>query len=60
MSTKKMNPLGYLELPSGPKAIFPMNDIFLNYTFENPIHWEALRLIVNIIIEVSPTRKPGQ
>ena len=47
----KMIPLGYLELPTGPKAIYPMNDIFLNYTFENPAHWESLRLIVNIIIE---------
>jgi len=48
---KNKTPLGYIELPTGPKAIFPMNDIFLNFTFENPIYWEALRLIVNIIIE---------
>jgi len=51
MSEKKMTPLGYIELPTGPKAIYVLNDIFLNYTFEAPENWEALRLIVNIIIE---------
>ena len=34
---KKTNPkpLGHVELPTGPCAVFPMNYIFLNYTFEN-------------------------
>ena len=44
-------PLGYVELPSGPMAIYPMNDIFLNYTFENSANWEALRIMVNLVIE---------
>jgi len=43
-------PLGYIDLPTGPKAIFPMNDIFLNYTFEKTAYWETLRTIVNTII----------
>ena len=41
-------PLGYIDLPSGAKAIYAMNDIFLNYTFEDESNWEAMRLIVNI------------
>ena len=44
-------PLGYVELPDKSKAIYPMNDIFLNYTFQDSAHWEALRIIVNTIIE---------
>ena len=51
MLSKDKAPLGYVELPSGPKAIYPMNDIFLNYVFESPAHWEALRLVVNILID---------
>ena len=51
MEAKNRTPLGYIELVSGMKAVYPMNDIFLNYTFENEEHWEALRAIVNIAIE---------
>jgi len=51
MPTKKIMPIGYIELPSGLKAIHAMNDIFLNYTFQAPENWETLRLIVNIIVE---------
>ena len=51
MPLPKTIPLGYIELPTGPKAVYPMNDIFLNYTFESPKNWEILRLIVNIIID---------
>lgn len=46
-----MNPLGYVETPNGKKAIFPMHDIFLGYTFQNPENWEILRTMINIIIE---------
>ena len=48
---KNKIPLGHLQLPSGPKAIFALNDIFLNYTFQAQENWETLRLIVNLIIE---------
>jgi hypothetical protein len=48
---KNATPLGYINLPNGMKAIYPMNDIFLNFTFENPAHWEDLRLTVNLFIE---------
>jgi len=51
-------PLGYIELPNGDMAIFPMNDVFLNYTFEDMEHWEALRLAVNLIIEAYMQLKP--
>ena len=43
-------PLGYIELENGPKAVYPMNDIFLNYTFENPENWGILKLLVNTLI----------
>ena len=58
MSSKNTTPLGYVDLPSGAKAIFPMNDIFLNYTFENVEYWEALRLAVNFFIEAYRQRYP--
>ena len=43
-------PLGYIELDNGTKAITAMNDLFLNYMFENPENWETLRNSVNIIL----------
>jgi len=46
----KRKPLGSIELETGRKDIFPTNDFFLSYLFDNPEYWEALRLIVNIII----------
>jgi len=51
MESKDRKPLGYIELTDGLKAIYPMNDIFLNYNFENTENWEDLRLIVNLFIE---------
>ena len=32
MKKSDFKPLGHVELPTGPYAVFPMNDIFLNYT----------------------------
>ena len=46
-----MNPLGYVEAPNGKRAIFPMHDIFLGFTFQNPENWELLRTMINIMIE---------
>ena len=51
MLTNDKTPLGYVELPGGSKAIYPMNDIFLTFTFEDAAHWEALRIAVNLIID---------
>jgi len=51
VAAKNSVPLGYVDLPDGAKAIYPMNDIFLNYTFEDMEYWEALRLATNLIIE---------
>ena len=51
MENKDKTPLGYIELADGAKAVFPMNDIFLGFTFENPEYWEALRATANILIE---------
>ena len=31
MASKNSIPLGYVKLPNGEMAIYPMNDIFLNY-----------------------------
>ena len=58
MSDKPGTPLGYVELANGSKAIYPMNDIFLNYTFENPEYWDALRSIVNLIVAEYKQQKP--
>ena len=58
MTSKTTIPLGYVELPDGTKAIYPMNDIFLNYTFENPDYWETLRTAVNLIIESYKSKHP--
>lgn len=57
MAIKNSTPLGYVKLPSGDMAIYPMNNVFLNYTFELDEHWEALRLAVNLIIEVYRQQK---
>ena len=50
MEKIEKHPLGYLDLESGPKPIYPMNDIFLNYTFDKAENWETLRMAVNIIL----------
>ena len=49
MNKKSENILGFLELETGPKAISPMNDVFVNYTFGKKQYWETLRRITNII-----------
>ena len=46
----KKRPLGIIRLETGEKKIYPTNDFFLNYMFENPASWEALRIIINILI----------
>ena len=58
MPTKNAVPLGYVELPGGSLPIYPMNDIFLTFTFEDSAHWEALRLIVNIIVDAYKRENP--
>lgn len=45
------NILDYIELDTGSKAITPMNDVFLNYTFEKKMYWETLRKMTNIFYE---------
>ena len=60
MKTEPKNtyPLGYVELPDGAKPIYPMNDIFLSYTFQIDKYWETLRLLINIVIEAYTQHKP--
>ena len=55
---KNTHPLGYIELPSGAKPIYPMNDIFLNYAFQLKEHWESLRLMVNLVIDAHTQYNP--
>ena len=55
---KNTYPLGYIELPNGAKPIYPMNDIFINYAFQLKEHWEALRLLVNLVIDAYIQYKP--
>ena len=52
-------PLGYIELDNGTKAIYAMNDIFLNYTFEHAVYWETLRLMVNLLLEAYKQKNPN-
>ena len=49
MNKKRENILGLIQLDTGPKAITPMNDVFVNYTFAQKMYWETLRRITNII-----------
>jgi len=51
-------PLGYIELDNGSKAIYTMNDFFLNFTFEKEEYWETLRLMINILIAAYRSVKP--
>ena len=51
MHTHNKIPLGYIELENGAKPIYAMNDIFLNYIFDNEENWEALRLLLNIMLD---------
>jgi len=51
MASEVKSPLGYIELNNGLKAIFAMNDIFLNYTFEDAAYWETLRSMVNLFLD---------
>ena len=47
---KEMGIIGYIELPKGVrKPISPMNNHFLNYTFNDPKNWPALQTMANII-----------
>ena len=59
MSSNVKIPLGYIELDNGSKAIYAMNDIFLNYTFENAAYWETLRLMVNLLFEAYKRKNPN-
>ena len=41
--------LGYIELETGSKLITPLNDTFLNWTFDKEEYREHLRMITNIL-----------
>jgi hypothetical protein len=58
MKTANLTPLGYVELADGDLAIFPMNDIFMNFAFQNIYNWEALRKALNILITRFQKEKP--
>ena len=59
MPTQRSIPIGYMELANGSKPIYPMDDLFLNYTFERHEHWEALRSIINLIIRAYQQLHPN-
>ena len=45
-------PLGYIELLNNiKKAIYPMDDFFINYTFYKKENWKHLRRIINIFLK---------
>ena len=58
MKRAEATPLGYVKLGNGDMAIFPMNDILLNFTFQFREYWEALRSIINIVIMRYKLDKP--
>ena len=45
----KTTNLGYIQLGTGAKLITPLNDVFVNYTFQKEEYWECLRKTANII-----------
>ena len=54
-------PLGYITLLNNiQKPIYPMNDFFLNYTFEKEANWDNLRLIINIYLETYASKYERQ
>ena len=56
---EQMTPLGHIVLDSGTKEIYPMNDFFTNFTYENPENWETLRLIINMVYEAYRRENPN-
>ena len=46
----KRQPLGIIDLANGPREIYPTDDFFINYLFNHPDHWGALKDMVNIFI----------
>jgi len=59
MKTKDISPLGYVDVVGATKAILPMNDVFINFTFSNPNRREALKQAINLIIEAYQQSNPG-
>ena len=49
MNNDNQKVLGYIQLETGEKLITPMNDVFINYTFQDKENWEELRKLANII-----------
>ena len=56
---QKRLPLGHIQLESGKKPVYAFDDFFLNYTFDKKDNWEALRLIINILLEAYSLECPG-
>jgi len=52
-------PIGQVELESGLMNIYAMDDLFLNYTFENEENWEDFRLMINILLEEYRRQHPA-
>ena len=49
MATK--TPLGVIELESGSMDIYALDDLFLNFTFENEENWEDFRLMIRTCLQ---------
>jgi hypothetical protein len=43
-------PLGTVVLENSAISIYPMNDLFMSYTYDDEENWEALKTIVNTFI----------
>jgi hypothetical protein len=51
-------PLGVVELESGSMDVYALDDLFLNFTFENEDNWEEFRLMMNILLEQYRKQNP--
>ena len=40
-----------MELENGFMNIYAMDDLFLNFSFENKENWEDFRLMINILLK---------
>ena len=52
-------PIGQVELESGSMSIYAMDDLFLNFTFDNEENWDDFRLMINILLEEYRRQNPA-
>ena len=51
MKKKNESLLGYMDLETGRKLVTPMDDVFLNYIYQDEANWDHLKTITNIFYQ---------